>query len=103
MTFATTDITGTQTFIIETGNYEMMNGNKSLIDRGKYVVVWGSRNGEWKLYRDIGSTSMPAAKQIRVKFLIKERQTHKKGLLLGRRNNISTSFYHYRLRLRLNE
>ena len=62
MTFATTDITGTPTFIIETGNYEMMSGNKSLIDRGKYVVVWENRNGEWKLYRDIGSTSMPAAK-----------------------------------------
>ena len=62
MTFATTDITGTPTFIIETGNYDMMSGNKSLIDRGKYVVVWENRNGEWKLYRDIGSTSMPAPK-----------------------------------------
>ncbi|QEC69158.1 DUF4440 domain-containing protein [Panacibacter ginsenosidivorans] len=62
MTFSTTDITGSSTFIIETGNYEMKDGNKSLIDRGKYVVVWENRNGEWKLYRDIGSTSMPAVK-----------------------------------------
>jgi ketosteroid isomerase-like protein len=62
MTFSTTNITGSPTFIIETGNYEMKDGKKSLIDRGKYVVVWEKRNGDWKLYRDIGSTSMPASK-----------------------------------------
>jgi ketosteroid isomerase-like protein len=62
MTLSTTDITGSPTFLIETGNYEMKDGNKSLIDRGKYVVIWEKRNGEWKLYRDIGSTSRPAAK-----------------------------------------
>jgi len=62
MIFSTTDITGSPTFIIETGNFEMKDEKKLLIDRGKYVVVWEMRNGEWKLYRDIGSTSMPAAK-----------------------------------------
>jgi ketosteroid isomerase-like protein len=62
MTFMTTDITGSPSLIIETGNYEMKDAKQSLIDRGKYVVVWEKRNGEWKLYRDIGSTSMPASK-----------------------------------------
>jgi ketosteroid isomerase-like protein len=62
ITFSTTDIRGSPTFLIETGNYEMNDGKKSLIDKGKYVVVWEKRNDEWKLYRDIGSTSMPAAK-----------------------------------------
>lgn len=62
MTFSTTDITRSPTFIIETGNYEMKDGSKSLLDRGKYVVVWEHRNGEWKLYRDIGCTSMPLTK-----------------------------------------
>jgi ketosteroid isomerase-like protein len=62
MIFTTTDITGSPTFIIETGNYEMKDAAKSLLDRGKYVVVWENRNGEWKLYRDIGSTSMPPTK-----------------------------------------
>jgi ketosteroid isomerase-like protein len=59
MNFITTDITGSSKFIIETGSYEMKDANKALIDKGKYVVVWEKRNGEWKLYRDIGSTSMP--------------------------------------------
>jgi ketosteroid isomerase-like protein len=62
MTFSTTDITGSTAFIIETGNYEMKDGKKSVIDRGKYVVVWEKRNDEWKLYRDIGCTSLPPTK-----------------------------------------
>jgi ketosteroid isomerase-like protein len=59
-TFSTTDITGDNEFIIETGNYEMKDEKKTLVDKGKYVVVWQQRNGEWKLYRDIGNTSLPA-------------------------------------------
>jgi ketosteroid isomerase-like protein len=62
MTFSTTDITGNPSLIIETGNYEIKDVKKSLIDRGKYVVVWEKRDGGWKLYRDIGCTSMPASK-----------------------------------------
>jgi ketosteroid isomerase-like protein len=61
MTFTTTDISGDENFIIETGSYEMKDGHKTLIDRGKYVVVWKQKNGEWKLYRDIGNTSLPPA------------------------------------------
>ena len=60
--FSTTDITGDSQFIIETGNYTMNDANKNLVDRGKYVVVWQQRNGEWKLYRDIGNTSLPVSK-----------------------------------------
>lgn len=62
MTFSTTGITGSPAFIIETGNYEMKDGKRSILDQGKYVVVWEKRNGEWKLYRDIGCTSLPPAK-----------------------------------------
>jgi ketosteroid isomerase-like protein len=60
-TFATTDITGSGDLLVETGTYEMKTADKKLIDKGKYVVVWKQQNGEWKLYRDIGNTSMPAA------------------------------------------
>ena len=62
MNFYTTDITGSSTFLIETGNYEMKGENKSMLDKGKYVVVWEKRKGEWRLYRDIGCTSLPVAK-----------------------------------------
>jgi ketosteroid isomerase-like protein len=60
LALSTTDINGSSTFIIETGNFQMKDANKALIEKGKYVVVWENRNGEWKIYRDIGSTSMPA-------------------------------------------
>ncbi len=61
-TFTTTDIAGDADYLIETGKYEMKDAKQTLVDKGKYVVVWQNRNGEWKLYRDIGNTSMPAAK-----------------------------------------
>jgi ketosteroid isomerase-like protein len=62
LTFSTTDLKGDTEFIIETGAYEMKNDKDMVIDKGKYVVVWQQRNGVWKLYRDIGNTSLPAAK-----------------------------------------
>jgi len=62
MTFTTTDITGSAAFIIETGLYEMKSAPTTLIDKGKYVVVWQKRGNDWKLYRDIGATSMRPAK-----------------------------------------
>jgi ketosteroid isomerase-like protein len=61
-TFATTDITGAGDLLVETGTYEMKTADGSLIDKGKYVVVWKKENEQWKLYRDIGNTSLPAAK-----------------------------------------
>lgn len=62
MTFTTTDITGNGNLLVETGSYLMKDAKGSLLDKGKYVVVWEKRNGEWKLYRDIGCTSLPPAK-----------------------------------------
>lgn len=60
-TFSTTDITLSGDLLVETGNYEMKAADNNLIDKGKYVVVWKQQNGEWKLYRDIGNTSLPAS------------------------------------------
>jgi ketosteroid isomerase-like protein len=62
MNFITTDIRADSQFIVETGSYQMQGSKNSLIDKGKYVVIWENRNGQWKLYRDIGCTSMPVSK-----------------------------------------
>lgn len=62
LTFKTTDLTGDSEFLIETGIYEMKDASQKQVDKGKYVVVWQQRNGEWKLYRDIGNTSLPLSK-----------------------------------------
>lgn len=52
MTFTTTDLTGCNDFLIETGYFEIKE-NDNKVNKGKYVVVWKQQNGEWKLYRDI--------------------------------------------------
>src|SRR6266498_3758910 len=57
----TDDVTGNAEVLVETGRYEMYGDNNKLLDKGKYVVIWKPENGEWKLYRDIWNTSMPAA------------------------------------------
>ena len=58
-TFQTTDITLGGDLLVETGTYEMKTADQKLIDRGKYVVIWKYKDGEWKLFRDIGNTSLP--------------------------------------------
>jgi ketosteroid isomerase-like protein len=61
-TFSSTNVSGDYEFIINTGNYEMKDEKDAVVDKGKYVVVWQQRNGEWKLFRDIGNTSLPLPK-----------------------------------------
>ncbi|WP_461111961.1 YybH family protein [Spirosoma jeollabukense] len=46
--------------IIEVGNYTLYGGD-SVLDKGKYMVVWKQEGGNWKLHRDIWNTSMPAS------------------------------------------
>jgi ketosteroid isomerase-like protein len=56
----TTDLTGNQDLLAETGTYELMGADNKMMDKGKYVVVWKKENGAWKIYRDIFNTNMPA-------------------------------------------
>jgi len=58
----TDEVTGNGEMLAETAHYEMYGADNKLLDKGKYVVVWKPVNGEWKLYRDIWNSSMPAAK-----------------------------------------
>jgi uncharacterized protein (TIGR02246 family) len=46
----------------EVGNYVMKMKDGTVADRGKYLVVWKRRNGQWLLHRDIWTTSLPAVK-----------------------------------------
>ncbi len=44
---------------IEIGNLLMIDENKKVVDRSKYMVIWKHRNGEWKLHRDMYNSSIP--------------------------------------------
>lgn len=56
----TTDLQGNANLLAETGTYEMYGDKNKTLDKGKYIVVWKQENGQWKMYRDIWNTSMPA-------------------------------------------
>jgi uncharacterized protein (TIGR02246 family) len=45
---------------LEVGKYSLGGEGGQTLDQGKYVVVWKTEGGEWKLHRDIWTSSMPA-------------------------------------------
>jgi ketosteroid isomerase-like protein len=57
----TDDVTGNEELLAETGRYEMYGEGNKVLDKGKYVVVWKKEDGTWKIYRDIGNSSLPVA------------------------------------------
>jgi ketosteroid isomerase-like protein len=46
---------------IALGRYIRRRGDGSLFDDGKYVVVWKRVGADWKIHRDMFSTSLPKA------------------------------------------
>ncbi len=55
-----TDISGDGNLYAETGTLELFGPDNKLLDKGKYVVVWKKENGNWKMYRDIWNSNLPA-------------------------------------------
>jgi hypothetical protein len=45
---------------VETGNYELFVENNIVVDKSKFIVIWEQENGDWKMYRDIWNTDLPA-------------------------------------------
>jgi ketosteroid isomerase-like protein len=61
MKLNTDEVSGGPDEVVETGNYEMGDGTKSL-DKGNYIVIWKKDGDKWKIYRDIwNSSSAPVA------------------------------------------
>jgi uncharacterized protein (TIGR02246 family) len=47
----------------EVGQYELRDKAGSVLDHGKYIVVWQHTDGKWKLLRDMFSTNVPPKKK----------------------------------------
>lgn len=62
VTLRTLEAEGHGTTAHEVGEYELRELGGKLLDRGKYVVIWKRDGGQWKLHRDIWTTSLPPAK-----------------------------------------
>jgi ketosteroid isomerase-like protein len=44
----------------EVGRYRLFAGDQQA-DHGKYIVIWKEEGGEWKLHRDMFTSSVPQA------------------------------------------
>lgn len=57
----TEDVMGGPEFVIEIGTYDLKGDANLSLDNGKYIVVWKMEDGKWKMFRDMYTTSLPAA------------------------------------------
>lgn len=60
-TLDTVEVEGTSDTAVEVGTYTLRAAGGQVADTGKYVVVWKTEGGIWRLHRDIWNTSQPAA------------------------------------------
>ncbi|MBT8262475.1 MAG: DUF3225 domain-containing protein [Bacteroidia bacterium] len=44
---------------VENGTFKIMAADGSMIDQGKYMVIWKMVDGAWKYHQDIWNSSMP--------------------------------------------
>jgi uncharacterized protein (TIGR02246 family) len=59
-TLDTVEVDGQGETAIEVGTYTLRVAGGQVADTGKYVVIWKTDGGTWKLHRDIWNTSQPA-------------------------------------------
>jgi hypothetical protein len=60
----TVELLGTGDTITELGEYRMKlqtEGQRSMEDKGKYIVVWKKTSDGWKLHRDMWSSNLPSS------------------------------------------
>ena len=46
--------------VVELGRYELSGAGGESLDNGKYIVIWRSEGGAWKLHRDMWNSSVAA-------------------------------------------
>lgn len=56
----TEEVQPCENMAIEMGNYILSGEGASLVDKGKYIVIWQKQDGAWKLHKDIWNTSISA-------------------------------------------
>ena len=59
MTIATVEVDGRGDTAYEVGTYIFRKEDGTVLDHGKFIVIWKLVDGEWKLHRDIFNSSAP--------------------------------------------
>lgn len=55
---------GDEDLVIEEGVYNFPDGQGGSFDKGKYLVLWKTENGKWKIYREIWNTDIAPPRTI---------------------------------------
>jgi ketosteroid isomerase-like protein len=53
----TIDVWGTENLITEEGELSLLVGD-TVVDQGKYIVLWKKEDGKWNLFRDIFNSNL---------------------------------------------
>jgi ketosteroid isomerase-like protein len=57
----TLEVEGLGDTAYEVGKYALRDKDQKVMDQGKYLLIWKLEDGQWKIHRDIWTTSLPAA------------------------------------------
>lgn len=55
----TKEIWGNENTITEEGGFELNIKDGTVVEKGKYLVLWKKEDGKWKLHRDEFNSNMP--------------------------------------------
>jgi ketosteroid isomerase-like protein len=55
----TEEVMGGADAVAEVGKYELMGDKDAPLDKGKFIVVWKTENGKWKMHRDEWNSDNP--------------------------------------------
>ncbi len=56
---STIKIWGDSNIVAEEGTYNISDSLGKRIDKGKYIVLWKTEAGNWKMFRDIWNSDLP--------------------------------------------
>ncbi len=55
----TGNIEGDSSILVEEGSYQLLNKKGNQVDKGEYIALWQRESGNWKIYRDMWTSSVP--------------------------------------------
>lgn len=55
----TTGLWGDEKMLAEEGEFTFIDKNGKQLDKGKYIVLWKTEDGKWKLFRDCYNSDLP--------------------------------------------
>src|SRR5664279_336701 len=56
---STVKVWGDSSMVAEEGTYKISDSTEKQVDKGKYIVLWKPEAGNWKMFRDIWTSSLP--------------------------------------------